>query len=105
MVDIFRNPAKSIPKSDEQIVRVDMEQDDIAGDSRCKGPAGIDAARPQGPAGIDAARPQRMCFMRGCASGQGVTVAAATGPQPRKRKHRQKRELPQQVQLARGVGD
>lgn len=31
MVDIFRNPAKSIPKSDEQIVRVDMEQDDIQG--------------------------------------------------------------------------
>ena len=31
MVDIFRNPAKSIPTSDEQIVRVDMEQDDIQG--------------------------------------------------------------------------
>lgn len=31
MVDIFRNPAKSIPKSDSQIVRVDMEQDDIQG--------------------------------------------------------------------------
>lgn len=31
MVDIFRNPAKSIPKSDSQIVRVDMEQDEIQG--------------------------------------------------------------------------
>jgi hypothetical protein len=30
-MDIFRNPAKSIPKSDEQIVRVDMESDDIQG--------------------------------------------------------------------------
>ena len=31
MVDIFRNPTKSIPTSDEQIVRVDMESDDIQG--------------------------------------------------------------------------
>jgi hypothetical protein len=30
-MDIFRNPAKSIPTSDEQIVRVDMESDDIQG--------------------------------------------------------------------------
>jgi hypothetical protein len=30
-MDIFKNPAKSIPTSDEQIVRVDMEQIDIAG--------------------------------------------------------------------------
>ena len=30
-VDIFHNPAKSIPTSDEQIVRVDMEQIDIGG--------------------------------------------------------------------------
>ena len=31
MVDLFRNPVKSIPTSDEQIVRVDMESDDIQG--------------------------------------------------------------------------
>jgi len=31
MVDIFRNPVKSVPTSDEQIVRVDMEQIDIGG--------------------------------------------------------------------------
>lgn len=31
MVDIFRNPAKSIPTSDEQIVRVNMEEDEIQG--------------------------------------------------------------------------
>ena len=31
MVDLFHNPAKSIPKSDEQIVRVGMEQIDIGG--------------------------------------------------------------------------
>lgn len=30
-VDIFQNTAKSIPTSDEQIVRVDMEQIDIGG--------------------------------------------------------------------------
>lgn len=30
-MDLFRNPVKSIPTSDEQIVRVDMEQDDIQG--------------------------------------------------------------------------
>lgn len=30
-VNIFQNSAKSIPKSDEQIVRVDMEQIDIGG--------------------------------------------------------------------------
>lgn len=30
-VNIFRNPASSIPTSDEQIVRVDMEQIDIQG--------------------------------------------------------------------------
>lgn len=30
-VDLFRNPAKSIPKSDSQICRVDMEQDEIQG--------------------------------------------------------------------------
>lgn len=30
-MDIFHNPAKSIPKSDEQIVRVDMEQQEIGG--------------------------------------------------------------------------
>jgi hypothetical protein len=30
-VNIFQNPAKSIPKSDAQIVRVDMEQQDIGG--------------------------------------------------------------------------
>ena len=30
-MSIFQNPAKSIPKSDEQIVRVDMESDDIQG--------------------------------------------------------------------------
>ena len=30
-VNIFQNPAKSIPTSDEQIVRVDMEQIDIGG--------------------------------------------------------------------------
>ena len=31
MPDIFQNNAKSIPTSDEQIVRVDMEQSDIGG--------------------------------------------------------------------------
>jgi hypothetical protein len=31
MVDIFRNPAKSIPTSDEQIVRVGMEEIEIQG--------------------------------------------------------------------------
>jgi hypothetical protein len=30
-MDLFRNPTKSIPTSDEQIVRVGMEQDDIQG--------------------------------------------------------------------------
>jgi hypothetical protein len=30
-VNLFQNSAKSIPKSDEQIVRVDMEQIDIGG--------------------------------------------------------------------------
>lgn len=30
-VNIFQNPAKSIPTSDEQIVRVSMEQIDIGG--------------------------------------------------------------------------
>jgi hypothetical protein len=30
-VDLFHNTAKSIPTSDEQIVRVSMEQIDIAG--------------------------------------------------------------------------
>ena len=31
MANLFQNSAKSIPKSDEQIVRVDMEQIDIGG--------------------------------------------------------------------------
>ncbi len=31
MPNIFQNSAKSIPTSDEQIVRVDMEQIDIGG--------------------------------------------------------------------------
>ncbi len=31
MVDIFRDPTKSLPKKDEQIVRVDMEQLDMGG--------------------------------------------------------------------------
>jgi hypothetical protein len=30
-VNVFQNNAKSIPTSDEQIVRVDMEQQDIGG--------------------------------------------------------------------------
>lgn len=30
-VNIFQNPAKSIPTKDEQIIRVDMEQIDIGG--------------------------------------------------------------------------
>lgn len=30
-MNIFQNPTKSVPKSDEQIVRVDMEQLDIGG--------------------------------------------------------------------------
>lgn len=30
-VNIFQNNAKSIPTSDDQIVRVDMEQSDIGG--------------------------------------------------------------------------
>jgi hypothetical protein len=31
MVDLFHNPTKSIPTSDEQIIRVDMESLDIGG--------------------------------------------------------------------------
>lgn len=31
MVDLFQNGAKSIPESDEQIVRIDMEKSDIGG--------------------------------------------------------------------------
>lgn len=31
MSDLFRNPVKSVPTSDSQIVRVDMEQIDIGG--------------------------------------------------------------------------
>jgi hypothetical protein len=30
-VNIFQNNAKSVPTSDEQIIRVDMEQSDIGG--------------------------------------------------------------------------
>lgn len=30
-VNIFQNSAKSIPKSDEQIVRIDMDKADIGG--------------------------------------------------------------------------
>jgi len=30
-VNIFRNPTSKLPKSDQQIVRVDMEQDDLQG--------------------------------------------------------------------------
>ncbi len=30
-MNIFQDPTKSIPKSDPQIVRVDMEQQDIGG--------------------------------------------------------------------------
>lgn len=29
--DIFQNPVKSMPKSDEQIVRIDMDKSDIGG--------------------------------------------------------------------------
>lgn len=31
MANIFQNPTKSLPKSDEQIVRVKMEENEIAG--------------------------------------------------------------------------
>ena len=31
MVDIFKDPTKSVPTKDAQIVRVDMEQQDIGG--------------------------------------------------------------------------
>ena len=31
MANIFQDPTKTVPKSDEQIVRVDMEQLDIGG--------------------------------------------------------------------------
>lgn len=31
MANIFQDPTKSVPKSDPQIVRVDMEQQDIGG--------------------------------------------------------------------------
>ena len=31
MVDIFRDPTKSLPKKDEQIIRVPLEQLDIGG--------------------------------------------------------------------------
>jgi hypothetical protein len=30
-VDIFRNPTMKLPKSDKQIIRVDMEEDQIQG--------------------------------------------------------------------------
>ena len=30
-MDLFHNPVKSVPTSDEQIVRVDMEHDDLQG--------------------------------------------------------------------------
>jgi hypothetical protein len=30
-MEIFYNPVKSVPTSDEQIVRVDMEQDELQG--------------------------------------------------------------------------
>ena len=30
-MNLFQNPAKTIPTSDEQIVRVNMEQNDIGG--------------------------------------------------------------------------
>lgn len=30
-INLFQNSAKSVPTSDEQIVRVDMESDDIQG--------------------------------------------------------------------------
>jgi hypothetical protein len=30
-IDIFKNSTKTLPKSDDQIVRVDMEQIDIGG--------------------------------------------------------------------------
>ena len=29
MVNIFQNPSKSLPKGDDQIVRIDMDQADI----------------------------------------------------------------------------
>ena len=31
MVNIFQNPTKSLPKSDDEIVRVDMDKSDIGG--------------------------------------------------------------------------
>ena len=31
MVNIFSNPTKSMPKSDDQIVRVDLDKSDIGG--------------------------------------------------------------------------
>ena len=31
MVNIFQNPSKMLPKSDDQIVRVDMDKSDIGG--------------------------------------------------------------------------
>jgi hypothetical protein len=31
MVNIFQNPTKAIPTSDEQIIRVDMEEQQIGG--------------------------------------------------------------------------
>jgi hypothetical protein len=30
-MDLFHNPVKSVPTSDEQVVRVGMEQDDLQG--------------------------------------------------------------------------
>ena len=69
---------------------------EVAGVGMCVGTAGMDAVVPQGPAGIDAVRPQCMCLMADCVTCQGVTVAAAIGPKAhqRKRKRKQKRELP-----------
>lgn len=31
MVDLFQNTTKTLPKSDEQIVRIDMDKSDIGG--------------------------------------------------------------------------
>ena len=87
----------------------DMEQEDRAGIDTCAGPAGIDAARPQGPAGTHAARPQRMsfhawlCFMPRC-YGCCCCKWLAT-PQAQAQAEARASTRPQQVQLARGVGD
>ena len=94
----FTDSAESMESGEESegLDSSDVEQEGLAGVGMCVGTAGMDAVVPQGPAGIDAVRPLCMCLMADCVTCQGVTVAAAIGPQAHqhKRKCKQKHELP-----------